>query len=60
MSKQTKGFYRFMIWLLAVVMASATFVGCRGTKYGAPPPNGDKYGPPPVSGYNDRTKGKVI
>jgi hypothetical protein len=60
MAKNIKKVYRLLAWLLAVVLAAGTFVGCRRTKYGAPSPIESKYGPPPVSGYNNRTKGNVI
>lgn len=50
MAKHVKKVYRLFAWLLAIVLASGTFIGCRRTKYGPPTP---KYGPPPASGYQD-------
>lgn len=57
MTKQAKKIYRVLAWLLAVVLASGTLVGCRRTKYGPPTP---KYGPSPSSGYQDNNKGNNV
>lgn len=57
MTKQTKKIYRILAWLLAVVLASGTLVGCRNKKFG---PATSKYGPPPASGYQDNSKGNNV
>lgn len=56
MAKQVKQVYRFLAWLLAMLLAAGTFVGCIGAKYGSPPM--PKYGPPPVRNQNN-DKGNV-
>jgi hypothetical protein len=58
MAKQVKKIYRFLSWVMAILLASGTFIGCRKTKYGAPSPEAAKYGPP-ISNTYDREKEKV-
>jgi hypothetical protein len=58
MAKQVKQVYRFFAWIMAILLASGTFIGCRKTKYGAPSPIAPKYGPP-ISRTYDGEKGNV-
>ena len=67
MSRSGKRVYRALAWIFAVIIASGTFIGCRGgsgaSKYGAPRA---KYVPPtsdssqPIVTSNDNTQSENV